>query len=149
MNGDSMIGPADRWDKVIVLSFEIHIDFDIARHMATRAIIAHCGRQSGPLVTIVIVMALPAGLDSAGHRGFKPVRIVAGRARQLVTGLKTPTLPQILDLIRNVIVFRVPGTGDSSVMSVQGLARSIGKRRSPMSNRIAVALRAHFKLSFP
>jgi hypothetical protein len=117
--------------------------------MTTRAILSHGSRQARLLATVGVAMALPAGLDAGDSPTFRPVRIVACRARHFVAFLKALTLPQILDLVRHVIVLGVPGGGQGSVIIFQRFAGPVSEGWSFVPKGVAVTLRAQIELSVP
>src|SRR5262245_51443094 len=78
---------------------------------------------------------------------MRPMRIVAGNTCHRLAFLKALALPQVLDLIGDVIFLWEPCLGQTIVI-LKRLAGAVGVARSPRLGPIAVALRAHLNQPF-
>jgi hypothetical protein len=137
-----------RWgDEVIAFRFELNVDLDPERHVATDTVLPDRFRQSRLFRTIGRLMALKTRQRGIVVHIFDAVWIVARDAGHRLGALKTTTLPQMHDLIRDMIIFRMIDVQRPEEF-FQRLSGAIGKWPLTMDNRIAVALSACFNQAF-
>ena len=136
-----------RREEVFLLGLEVDRDVDAGRHVTCDALVLHGGGEIVPICAVLLLVALKTGSREGRLRISRTMGIVAGDARHFGL-LEAQALPQTVNLIGDVVVFRMARRMGAIVVR-QRLSRTVAERRSVMLECVGVALGADFDLALP